>query len=61
MLYRSNYTLAFPVGDTEEAGRLWYNLNTPDVTYIKYIKKMALGLIRKSKQHFGTYLYDAFF
>jgi phosphatidylinositol 4-kinase len=26
----------------------------------KYIKKKALRLIRKSKQHFGTYLYDAF-
>jgi phosphatidylinositol 4-kinase len=44
-------------------GRLWFvkfeqglMLNVPD----KKIKKKALKLIRKSKQHFGTYLYDAF-
>jgi phosphatidylinositol 4-kinase len=60
MMYKSNYPCftGWRYGDGTALVKFEQRLmlNVPD----KNIKKKALRLIHKSKQHFGTYLYDAF-
>ena len=60
MMFKSNYPCftGWRYGNGKALTRFEKRLmlNVPD----KKVKKRALKLIRRSKQHFGTYLYDAF-
>ena len=60
MMFKSNYPCftGWRYGNGKALTRFEKRLmlDVPD----KAVKRKALNLIRKSKQHFGTYLYDAF-